>query len=138
MIIFVNSLEPTFVNSLVRWPHSGPGNDWAGDGVHLTSPAYRVAARLLMAELEKADHGEVGEPVLKRARLESVVPAPAPTPIKQAAQQLSPSPKPATPPLLLSGQLPPATGMSNRDQVRGGYNRWVRGAGGRGDGHGRH
>jgi hypothetical protein len=34
---------------------------WAGDGVHLTSPAYRVAARLLMAELERADHGEAGE-----------------------------------------------------------------------------
>jgi hypothetical protein len=43
---------------------------WAGDGVHLTSPAYRVAARLLMAELEKSDHGETGEPATKQARLE--------------------------------------------------------------------
>jgi hypothetical protein len=48
---------------------------WAGDGVHLTSPAHRVEARLLMAEVEKADEGEDGEPRLKRARLESVVPA---------------------------------------------------------------
>jgi hypothetical protein len=49
---------------------------YEGDSVHLTSPAYRVAARLLIAELERADHGEVGEPALKRARLESVVLAP--------------------------------------------------------------
>ncbi len=55
---------------------------WAGDGVHLTSLAYRVAARLLMSELERADHGEAGEPAVKRARLESVVPAPAPPPAK--------------------------------------------------------
>jgi hypothetical protein len=31
---------------------------WAGDGVHLTSPAYRVAARLLAAELERSGLGE--------------------------------------------------------------------------------
>jgi hypothetical protein len=49
---------------------------WAGDGVHLTSPAYRVAARLLTAELERTEQGETGEPVTKRQRLESVVPAP--------------------------------------------------------------
>jgi hypothetical protein len=67
---------------------------WASEGVHLTSPAYRVAARFLMAELEKADHGDVGEPALKRARLESVVPAPAPPPVKQAAKPLPlPPPK---------------------------------------------
>jgi hypothetical protein len=30
-----------------------------------------------MTELEKSDHGETGEPATKRARLESVVPAPA-------------------------------------------------------------
>ncbi len=59
---------------------------WAGDGVHLTSPAYRVASRLLMAELEKADIVEAGEPALKRARLESVIPAPAPPPVKKASQ----------------------------------------------------
>jgi hypothetical protein len=47
---------------------------WASDGVHLTSPAYRVTARFLMAELEKADHGDVGEPALKRARLKKCGP----------------------------------------------------------------
>ncbi len=48
----------------------------------------------MMAELEKADHGDVGEPALKRARLESVVPAPAPPPVKQAAKPLPlPPPK---------------------------------------------
>ncbi|MFN9905709.1 MAG: hypothetical protein ACK56F_06215, partial [bacterium] len=46
---------------------------WAGDGVHLTSPAYRVAARLLIAELERSDKGEAGEPATKRQRLESIV-----------------------------------------------------------------
>jgi hypothetical protein len=50
---------------------------WAGDGVHLTSPAYRVAARLLMAELENAGVAEECKPKHKRARLESVVPVPA-------------------------------------------------------------
>ncbi len=50
---------------------------WAGDGVHLTSPAYRVAARLLTAELERSMLGETGEPATKRPRLESVVPAAA-------------------------------------------------------------
>jgi hypothetical protein len=40
---------------------------WAGDGVHLTSPAYRVAARLLIAELERSDKGEAGEPATKEA-----------------------------------------------------------------------
>jgi hypothetical protein len=49
---------------------------WAGDGVHLTSNASRVAARKLMADLVSS--GEEGEPAIKRARLESVVPAPAP------------------------------------------------------------
>jgi hypothetical protein len=54
-------------------------------GVHLTSPAYRVAARLLMAELEKSDMSESGEPVLKRARLESVVPATATAPTAETS-----------------------------------------------------
>jgi hypothetical protein len=56
---------------------------WAGDGVHLTSNASRVAARKLMADL--ASGGEEGEPVNKRARLESVVPAPASAKKKAAA-----------------------------------------------------
>jgi hypothetical protein len=51
---------------------------WAEDVVHLMSPAFKGVARFLMAELERADHGEVGKPAVKRARLESVVPASAP------------------------------------------------------------
>jgi hypothetical protein len=49
---------------------------WGCNGIHLTSNASRVAARKLMADL--ASGGEEGEPVNKRAKLESVVPAPAP------------------------------------------------------------
>jgi hypothetical protein len=56
---------------------------WAGDGVHLTSNASRVAARKLMVDLGSG--GEEGEPANKRARLESVVPAPAPVKKKAAA-----------------------------------------------------
>ncbi len=37
---------------------------WAGDGVHLTSNAIRVAARKLMTDL--VNGGEVGEPENKR------------------------------------------------------------------------
>ncbi len=74
---------------------------WAGDGVHLTSPAYRVAARLLTAELERSEPGETGEPVTKRQRLESVVPAPAPQPTRQVSKP--------PPPMWLSGMLPPHT-----------------------------
>jgi hypothetical protein len=55
---------------------------WAGDGVHLTSNASRVAARKLMADLVRG--GEEGE-ANKRTRLESVVPAPAPAKKKVAA-----------------------------------------------------
>jgi hypothetical protein len=109
---------------------------WAGDGVHLTSPAYRVAALLLMAELERADMAETGKPVLKRARLESVVPAP----VKKAAQHPPLPLKPVATPLWLSGQLPPTTGSQSRDGVRGGYYGCVRdggGRGGRGRGRGR-
>jgi hypothetical protein len=71
---------------------------WAGDGVHLTSPAYRVAARLLAAELERSALGEAGEPATKRQRLESVVPAPAPPPVKPAAKAPPAAPKPVAPP----------------------------------------
>ena len=49
---------------------------WAGDGVHLTSNASRVAARKLMADLARG--GEEGEPANKSTRLESIVPTPAP------------------------------------------------------------
>jgi hypothetical protein len=116
---------------------------WAGDGVHLTSPAYRVAARLLTAELERAEQGETGEPVTKRPRLESVVPTPAPPPARQAIKPPPPMPmpKPVAPPLWLSGQLPP-TQKNNRDGGYGGYGRdcdggrGVGGQGGQGRGHG--
>jgi hypothetical protein len=46
--------------------------------------------------------------IIKRARLESVVPAPAPSPSKQVAQQPPATPKSVAPPLLLSGHLMPA------------------------------
>ena len=82
---------------------------WAGDGVHLTSNASRVAARKLMADL--AGGGEEGEPINKRARLESVVPSPAPAKKKNAEMGQPPTspprPVPPPPPLWLSGQLPP-------------------------------
>ncbi len=81
---------------------------WAGDGVHLTSNASRVASRKLMADL--ANGGEEGEPANKRARLESVMPAPAPAKKKAAAKGQPPTspPRPVPPPapLWLSGQLP--------------------------------
>jgi hypothetical protein len=95
----------------------------AGDGVHLTSPAYRVAARLLIAELERSEHelGEAGEPATKRPRLESVVPAPAPPPAKPAAKQPQPMPKPVTPPMWLSGQLPPTQKYNREGRYGGDY-----------------
>ncbi len=86
---------------------------WAGDGVHLTSPAYRVAARLLTAELERSELGETGEPTTKRQRLESVVPAPAPPAAKPAIKLPLPMAKPVAPPLWLSGQLPPTQKHNN-------------------------
>ncbi len=115
---------------------------WAGDGVHLTSPAYRVAARLLAAELERLALGDTGEPATKRPRLESVVPAPAPPPAKPAFKAPPPMQKPVTPPLWLSGQLPANQKYSNiRDTGYGkdyGGGRGGGGQGGRGGrGHGR-
>jgi hypothetical protein len=99
---------------------------WAGDGVHLTTNASRVAARKLMADL--ASGGEEGEPAHKRARLESVVPAPVPAKKKATATGQPPTspprPAPPQPPLWLSGQLPPqrgrGTGRQNPGQ-RGGW-----------------
>jgi hypothetical protein len=85
---------------------------WAGDGVHLTSNAIRVAARKLMTDL--VNGGEVGEPENKRARLESVVPVPAPATAKKKnaaksqPQTSPPRPVPPPTPLWLSGQLPPS------------------------------
>ncbi len=98
---------------------------WAGDGVHLTSNASRVAARKLMANLVSG--GEDSEPANKRARLESVVPAPAPVKKKAAAmgQPLTSPPRPVPPLLWLSGQLPPSqrgrgSGRQNPNQRGGG------------------
>ncbi len=105
---------------------------WAGDGVHLTSPAYRVAARLLAAELERSVLGETGEPATKRPRLESVVPAPSPPPAKPAFKAPPPMPKPVALPLWLSGQLPTNQKYSNnRDTGYGKDYGGGRGGGGR-------
>ncbi len=79
---------------------------WAGDGVHLTSPANRVVARLLAAELERSALGETGKPATKRPRLERVVLAAAPPPAKLVFKAPPPTPKPVALPLWLSGQLP--------------------------------
>jgi hypothetical protein len=100
---------------------------WAGNGVHLTSNASRVAARKLMVDLARG--GEEGEPAIKRTRLESVVPAPAPAKKKVAAtgQPPTPSPRPCPPPppLWLSGQLLP----SQRGRGSGHQNPTQRGGG---------
>ncbi len=78
---------------------------WAGDGVHLTSNATRVAAIKLMVHI---GGGETAEPANKRARLESVIPVKtAPLPSVKAAQPVPPlPPRLVPPPLWLSGQLP--------------------------------
>jgi hypothetical protein len=95
---------------------------WAGDGVHLTSNAARVAARKMMAYVIG---GETAKPASKRARLESVIPVRSAAP--QAAKTAQPAPpppppKPVPPPLWLSGQLPAnQRGNANpRGQLRGG------------------
>ena len=99
---------------------------WAGDGIHLTSNASRVAARKLMSDL--AHGGQEEEPAAKRTRLESVVPAPAPAKKKEAVKSnpTPPPPRPCPPPLWLSGQLPPAptqrgrgAGSQNSSSYRG-------------------
>ncbi len=95
---------------------------WAGDGVHLTSNATRVAATRLMKVI--IGGSEPQEPATKRARLESVIPVWAsPSPAAKAAQPATPpAPKPVPPPLWLSGQLPVnQRGSGNqRGQPRGG------------------
>ncbi len=74
---------------------------WAGDGIHLTWNATRVAAMKLMAYISGG--GESGEPANKRARLGSVIPVKStPQPAAKAAQ---PAPPPLSP-LWLPGQLP--------------------------------
>jgi hypothetical protein len=73
---------------------------WAGDGVHLTSNATRVAATKLMAHI--AGGGEKQEPATKRARLEAVIPVRVtPPPAGKAAMAAPappPPPKPVPPP----------------------------------------
>ncbi len=95
---------------------------WAGDRVHLTSNATRVAATRLMKNI--AGGGKTQEPATKRARLESVIPVRAsPSPAAKAAQPTpSPAIKPVPPPLWLSSQLPAnQLGTNNqRGQLRGG------------------
>jgi hypothetical protein len=97
---------------------------WAGDGVHLTSNATRVAATKLMAHI--AGGGETQDPATKRARLESVIPVRVtPPPAGKAATAVpppTPPPKPVLPPLWLSRQLPAnMRGQNNpRGQQRGG------------------
>jgi hypothetical protein len=103
---------------------------WAGDGIHLTSNASRVAARMLMADLSHG--GQEGEPAAKRTRLESVVPIPAPAKKKEAAKSnpTPPPPRPCPPPLWLSGQLPPtmtqlgAGSQNPSSSYRGGGPAW--------------
>ncbi len=96
---------------------------WAGNGVHLTSNATRVAATRLMKNI--AGGSETQEPATKRARLESVIPVRAsPSPAAKAAQPTPPpAPKPVPPPLWLSGHLPTNQRGSNnqRGQPRGGW-----------------
>jgi hypothetical protein len=81
---------------------------WAGDRVHLTSNATRVAATKQMAHI--AGGGKTQEPATKRVRLESVIPVRAtPPPAGKAAKSAPPpppTPKPVPHPLWLSGQLP--------------------------------
>jgi hypothetical protein len=95
---------------------------WAGDGVHLTSNATRVAATKLMKTI--IGGSEPQEPATKRARLESVIPVRAsPSSSAKAAQPATPpAPKLVPPPLWLSGQLPAnQRGSGNqRGQPRGG------------------
>ncbi len=82
---------------------------WAGDGVHQTSNATRVAAMKLMQYI--ATGGASGEPASKRAWLESVIPTQAaPKPPKMNVLPAAlPPPKPVPPPQWLSGQLPRAS-----------------------------
>jgi hypothetical protein len=94
---------------------------WAGDGVHITSNATRVAAMKMMAYV---NGGETTEPANKRARLESVIPVrAAPAQVAKPAQPAPvPPPKPVPPPLWLSGQLPNSQcgNTHTRGQQRGG------------------
>jgi hypothetical protein len=63
---------------------------WAGDGVHLTSNATRVAGMKLIASIVGGE--ETAEPANKRVRLESVIPVKTtPLPAAKAAQPAPPS-----------------------------------------------
>ncbi len=116
---------------------------WAGDGVHLTSNATRVAATRLMKNITGGS--ETQEPATKRARLESVIPVRAsPSPAAKAVQPTPPpASKPVPPPLWLSGQLPANQRGTNNQQgqprggrgghtMRGGQQAAMRGANPRG------
>ncbi len=86
-----------------------------------------IAANSSRADLAKG--GDEGEPAAKRTKLESVVPVPAPAKKKVAAKgqppPTPPQPCPPTPPLWLSGQLPP----SQRGRGAGQQNPTYRGGG---------
>jgi hypothetical protein len=85
---------------------------WAGNGVHLTSNATRVAAMKMMAYIIG---GKTPEPANKSGRLELVIPVrstppptakPVPPPTAKPVQPAPPPPpEPVPPPLWLSGQL---------------------------------
>ncbi len=77
---------------------------WAGDGVPLTSNALRVMARKLMAD--QANGGQGGEPVNKRARLESIIPTPVTAGKKEPAKS---QPPPVPKALSAPGVLTPRT-----------------------------
>jgi hypothetical protein len=107
---------------------------WAGDGIHLTSNASRVATRKLMADLAQGGKGgQEGEPAAKRTRLESVVPVSAPAKKREPARSNPPPlpPRHCPPPLWLSGQLSPppsqrgrGAGSQNTSSHRGGGPAW--------------
>jgi hypothetical protein len=81
-----------------------------------------------MAELERSDHGETGEPATKRPRLESLRRRPGSRRPNCHRRCLSP----VAPPLWLSGQLLPRQKFTNRDSGNGGGYGGVRGGRGRG------
>jgi hypothetical protein len=76
---------------------------WAGEGVHLTSNASRVASQKLMQHI--ATEGAGGKPASKRARLESVIPTQAASKLPKPNTPPPPPPTPKPVPLWLSGKL---------------------------------
>jgi hypothetical protein len=90
---------------------------WAGDGVHLTSNASRVAAQKQMQHI--ATEGAGGEPANKQARLESVIPTQAVPKLPKPNIPPPLTPEPVPPVLWLSGQLSAA----QRGRGAGGHQR---------------